>query len=136
MDFREFATNYLNPIFLMYRAIILMSAFFILFFSLPMFIKSASGMDTIIILIISIALSVGLYSLFRHRAYILYLVIPILLLGVALGIRGNDVVENGVLMIPMAMWWTSAFLLAFNGLRSWGYGISLNEINNKLDNKN
>ena len=135
MDFREFATNYLNPIFLMYRAALLTASFFILFFSLPMFTSSASRSDMAIILIMSLVLTAGLYAMFRKRAYLLYLIIPFILVVVAFSIRGDQVVQEGVLKIPMAMWWASAFLIAFNGFRSWGYGVSMNDINNKINSK-
>jgi len=129
MDFKEFATNYLNPIFLMYRAFLLIVSFFILFFSIPMFTSSASSTDMAIILIMLLFISAGLYSVFRRRAYILYLFIPFVLVFIAMVIRVEDVVQEGILKIPMAMWWSSAFLLTFNGFRSWGYGISMNDIN-------
>lgn len=135
MDLREFATNYLNPIFLMYRAALLTTSFFIFFFSLPMFTSSASSTDVSIILVMSLVLTVGLYVAFRRRAYLLYLIIPFLLVVVAFSIRGDQVVQESVLRIPMAMWWASAFLIAFNGFRSWGYGISMNDINNKINSK-
>lgn len=135
MDFREFATNYLNPIFLMYRGVLLSVSFFILFFSLPMFTQSASSADMLIIFAMSLAIAIGLYIMFRRRAYILYLIVPFLLVAVAFSIRGEQVVQEGVLRIPMAMWWASAFLIAFNGFRSWGYGVSMNNINNKINKK-
>jgi len=135
MDFREFATNYLNPIFLMYRAALLTTSFFILFFSLPMFTSSASRSDMTIILIMSLVLSAGLYAMFRKRAYLLYLIIPFIMIVVAFLIRGDQVVQEGVLKIPMALWWASALLIAFNGFRSWGYGVSMNDINNKINSK-
>jgi len=117
MDFKEFATNYLNPIFLMYRAFLLIVSFFILFFSIPMFTSSASSTDMAIILIMLLFISAGLYSVFRRRAYILYLFIPFVLVFIAMVIRVEDVVQEGILKIPMAMF------------RSWGYGISMNDIN-------
>ena len=135
MDFREFATNYLNPIFLMYRAALLSTSIFILFISLPMFTSSATVTDMTIILAISLALAIGLYKLFRRRAYLLYLVIPLLLITIAFLIRGDQVVQEGVFRVPMAMWWASGLLIAFNSFRSWGYGVSMNEINDRISTK-
>ena len=133
MDFREFATNYLNPIFLLYRATLLTVSFFIFILSWAMFIKSASRTDIVIVLVMSLVLTVGLYVAFRRRAYLLYLIIPFIFVTVGFSIRGDQVVQEGILKIPMAMWWTSAFLIAFNGFRSWGYGMSINDINNMLN---
>lgn len=138
MGFREFATNYLNPIFLLYRAALLTFSFYIFFFSFPMFANStssASRTDLTIILAISLVLTVGLYMAFRRRSYLLYLVIPLVLIFVAISIRINYVVSDEVLPLLMAMWWCSAFLIAFNGFRSWGYGMSMNDISNKVNGK-
>lgn len=135
MDFREFSTNYLNPIFLMYRVVLLTASFFIFLFSMPLFSSSASSGDMLTILIMSLVLSAGLYAMFRKRAYLLYLIIPCILVAVALTIRGDQVVQENVLKIPMAMCWASALLIAFNGFRSWGYGMSMHEINNKINSK-
>ncbi len=135
MDFREFATNYLNPVFIFYRATLLIASFFIWFLSMPMFIRDASRVDMLMAIIMSLALTIGLYIAFRRRAYLLYLIIPFILVVTAVSIRGNEIVQEGVLKAPLVMCWVSALLLAFNGFRSWGYGISANEINNKIQNK-
>lgn len=136
MDFREFATNYLNPIFLLYRAILLTFSFYIFFLSFPIFANSTtSRTDLTIILAISLVLTVGLYMAFRRRSYLLYLVIPLVLIFVAISIRINYVVSDEVLPLLMTMSWCSAFLIAFNGFRSWGYGMSMNDISNKVNDK-
>ena len=135
MNFREFATNYLNPFFLFYRTVLLALSGGILLFSLPIFTSSASSGEMLLIFLMSLTATAGLYVTLRHRPYILYLLIPIVLLVIGFAVRGGAVVGEGVLILPMAMWWIAAFLLGFNGFRSWGYGISLNEINEKLSNR-
>lgn len=135
MNFKEFATNYLNPIFIIYRSAILAAAFMIFIFSLPMFTASASRNDMMLILATAIGLSLGLYVIFRRRAYLLYLVIPLLLVIIAFSIRGAGVVQVGVLIFPMAMCWSASFLLVFNGFRSWGYGISGNDVGKSVQDR-
>jgi hypothetical protein len=132
MTFKEFAINYLNPIFLMYRAFLLIVAFYIFVFTIPMFTHSASGSELLIVVIASFAISIGLYITFRTKAYVLYLLIPSVFVIVSFIMRGEDVVKEGVMMLPMTMCFSAAFLLAFNGFRPWGTGISMNDINNKL----
>lgn len=127
MNFKEFATNYLNPIFIMYRAVMLVAAFWLLFLSLPLFAVGRSDGTSTGEALLAFAISIGLflasYVFFRRRAYLLYLVIPLVLVITAFAIRGEDIPEDP-LLFPMAMWWSASFLLAFNGFRSWGYGIS------------
>lgn len=89
----------------------------------------------LITIIMSLALTIGLYIAFRRRAYLLYLIIPFVLVVMAVSIRGNEIVQEGALKAPLIMCWASALLLAFNGFRSWGYGISVNEINSKIQSK-
>lgn len=127
MDFRTFATNYLNPIFLLYRAVLLTMSFLILFISLSIGVNSVSSNDMMVVFTISLALTVGFYIVFRRRALLLYFVIPAVLTVTSLSIRAED-----TLTFSMAMLWISAFLIAFNGFRSWGYGISINDINKKI----
>jgi hypothetical protein len=69
----------------------------------------------------------------RGHSYILYLLAPLLFLFVAGVIRGEDVPKEGVLWLPMIMWLNAAILVGWNGIRSWGYGISINDINEKLN---
>jgi len=134
MDFREFATNYLNPIFLFYRAVLLISAGGMVLFSIPLFINNASRNDVVIVVVVAIAVSIGLVRLLWQRPYMLYLFIPLVVSGAAFAIRGNDAPQQGILWLPIIMWLSSAILIAWNGIRSWGYGISLNDINDRLDN--
>jgi len=132
MDFREFATNYLNPVYLMYRVVILITAFAIFFFSIAKLTNGVSASETSVIFVISIVLSILLYSFFKRKPYLLYLVIPFILVGIGLSMIGSNV-SSSVLTFPMALCWTSSILLAFNGFRSWGYGVSMNDINDKLN---
>jgi len=133
MDFREFATNYLNPVFLFYRAFPLTIYFWLLFLSTPFFTNSASASDLLSILAITLVSFCFVYYFLRRRPYLLYLALPFILIIVAFSIRGPDVVEEGILKLPMAMWWLSSLLVGWNGIRSWGYGTSLNDINEKLN---
>lgn len=135
MDFKEFATNYLNPIYLMYRITFLMIAFATFVFSIPMFTNYADRSDMIIVLVMAILLHIGIKHLFGRNVYLLYGLIPPILISIAVTIRGEEVVKEGILRLPMAMCWCASFLLAYNGLRSWGYGVSMNEINNRTKRK-
>lgn len=134
MNLREFATNYLNPIFLFYRAVLLMSAGGMALFSIPLFINNASKNEVAFIIVISMVVSIVLVKLLWQRPYILYLLIPFVVCTAAFTIRGNDSPQLGILWIPIIMWISSAILVAWNGIRSWGYGVSINDINDKLDN--
>jgi len=134
MDFREFSTNYLNPIFLLYRAVLLMSAGGMILFSIPLFISNASRNDVVIVTVLAIAVSIGLIRLLRQNPYLLYLIIPLVVSAAAFAIRGNNPPQQGLLWLPLIMWLSSAILLGWNGIRSWGYGISINDINDRLDN--
>ena len=132
MNLREFATNYLNPIFLFYRAVLLMSAGGMVLFSIPIFINSASKSDVTMVIVFAIGISVVLVKLLRQRPYILYLLLPLIISTAAFAIRGNDMPQEGMLWLPIIMWLSAAMLVAWNGIRSWGYGVSMNDINNKL----
>jgi len=134
MDFKEFATNYLNPIFLFYRAVLLTSAGGMLLFSIPLFIQNASKNEVISIMLIALAIALFLIKCLKKHPYILYLVIPLLVSATAFSMRGNEPPQSGILWVPIIMWMSSVILVAWNGIRSWGYGVSLNDINDRLNN--
>ena len=136
MTFKEFATNYLNPIFLMYRAVLIITSIWMMIFSLPFFVSSASGFEIMMIIGISIVGTFVLILKVKNVPYILYLWIPIFLSVISLFIRGTEAPETGVLFVPMILWLISSFLIVFNGIRSWGLGVSMNDINKKLDEYN
>jgi len=111
-----------------------MSAGGMILFSIPLFISNASRNDVVIVTVLAIAVSIGLIRLLRQHPYILYLLIPIVVCVSAFAIRGNDAPQQGILWLPIIMWLTSTILIAWNGIRSWGYGVSINEINDRLNN--
>lgn len=133
MNFKEFATNYLNPVFLMYRAVLLGVAGGMLLFSLPLYVSSANATVMGFVFGSSFIFCLSLVKYLKHRPYLLYLVIPFVFSGIAFVIRGDDAPEQGVLWLPMIIWNTAVLITAWNGIRSWGYGISLNDINNRLN---
>lgn len=133
MNLKEFATNYLNPVFLMYRAVLLGAAGGMLLFSLPLYVSSASATVMGFVFGSSFILCLSLVKYLKHRPYLLYLVIPFVFSGIAFVIRGDDAPEQGVLWLPMIIWNAAVLITAWNGIRSWGYGVSLNDINNRLN---
>jgi len=58
--------------------------------------------------------------------YLLYLVFPLLLTSATLSLVPQGV-EEGILKLPVAMCWVSGLLVGWNGLRTWGYGVLLND---------
>ena len=136
MTFKEFAINYLNPVFLMYRAFLLIVSFYLFVLAIPMFTSSASGSEMLAIIVASLIITIGLYVMFRKKPYILYLFIPIIFVFVAFAMRGENVVEEGVMILPMTICFSATFILLFNGFRPWGTGISINDVNRKLDDYN
>jgi len=133
LNFREFATNYLNPIFLFYRATLIMFSGGMLFLSMPMFMREASQFEFFMPYLVGLGVAAALITKVKGRPYSLYLILPVILIFIAISLHQNEF--SGVLFAPLITFLIAAYLILWNGIRSWGYGISINDIRERMDNQ-
>jgi len=133
MNFREFATNYLNPIFLLYRVVLFGIAGFLLLLSTKFVANSGglSGFETFVIYIASLFISGFLVIKIIGHPFLLYLFLP--MAGV---ITPLIMAESGSFSLILSMlYMASVYLIVWNAMRSWGYGISINDLKNMSNNR-
>lgn len=126
MDLREFATNYLNPVFLFYRVVLLGVAGVLLLISTKFVANSGglSGFETFVIYITSLFISGFLVKKIIGRPFLLYLVLP--MVGVITPLVMADFGTFSLILSMLYM--ASVYLIFWNSIRSWGYGISVNDL--------
>lgn len=132
MDIKLFATNYLNPYYLFFRAVCLMSAGGMLL-AFPVFVTKADKGEVIAIFAITLTIAIALITVLKKHPFLLYLILPFVSVVTAMVMRDGNPPQDGTLWLPVIIWYPSVFILFWNGVRPWQRGMSLNEINNKLD---
>jgi len=89
-----------------------------MFFSIFIFVSSASPDALMQIGVLSFVIAIASYFSFRKNSSALYIYLPIGLGLVAILMRASSGVPSGeALIIPMALWWSSALLVLWNGIR-------------------
>ena len=133
MDFREFATNYLNPVFLMYRAVILAGSGFIFMMTMAA-MNNATKAEFYSVMALATVMVVVAISFLKSRPVILYFIIPLFFGSFAATADGHtDSVRDISFYLTIAIGFASAGLLLVNGIRSWGYGVSVNDLKKRFE---
>lgn len=133
MDFREFATNYLNPVFLLYRAVILAGSGFI-FMMTMVSMNNATRVEFFSVMVLATVMVVVAINFLKSRPLILYFIIPLFLGSFATTADGQTgSVRNISFYLTIATGFASAGLLLVNGFRSWGYGVSVNDLKKRFE---
>jgi hypothetical protein len=131
MNFKTFALNYLNPFTLFLRAFWFSLGGLMLFFSLPLFVHDTSATVIGVLLLLSLGVAVEAIRKLRPRPLLLFLVLPLLLAGIAFGIRGENPPSSGILWMSAICFQAAAFIWLCIAVIPWQY--TLKDVMNRLE---
>lgn len=133
MTLKDFAINYLNPFYLAQRFCLICAAGFC--FAMPALVTAADQpaiLPWFVCAAMAVAGAFAIRRLLVYRPVIANLVVPFLLVAVGIGVLSASIRQAFLLDIAFVLMWTSAVLCAWNGIRPWGSGLSINDLQQKL----